>query len=73
MLASAGDDGVLRLSDVRTLATVAAIRVDDSLSDCVWTPDGSRLYAVGSAGVYGFFLRHYRDGGADERPAVIAN
>ncbi|WP_188190374.1 WD40 repeat domain-containing protein [Nonomuraea sp. SYSU D8015] len=35
---------------------LAGIRLGASLNDCAWSPDGTRLYAVGDAGVYGFTL-----------------
>ncbi|WP_187414786.1 NB-ARC domain-containing protein [Nonomuraea sp. PA05] len=59
LLASTGDEGVLLVSEVLTLDPVAAIRVDDRLSDCAWLPDGSGLFAVGAAGVYRFALRDH--------------
>jgi WD40 repeat protein len=64
LLASTGGEGVLLVSEVRTLAPVASVRVDDRLSDCVWLPDGSGIFATGSAGLYRFALRDYHEAGS---------
>lgn len=56
-LAATADDGTLRVWDVAAGQCVAVIRMAGELHDCVWAPRGTRLYAAGDAGLYGFDLR----------------
>ncbi|MFD9945381.1 hypothetical protein ACFWYW_51620 [Nonomuraea sp. NPDC059023] len=55
-LATATEDAAVRVWDVRAGRCVAAIHLDAELTGCAWTPGGTRLYAVGPAGLYGFRL-----------------
>ncbi|MFI6292855.1 hypothetical protein ACIBEJ_14805 [Nonomuraea sp. NPDC050790] len=55
-LATAAEDAAVRVWDVRAGRCVAAIHLDAELAGCAWTPGGTRLYAVGPAGLYGFRL-----------------
>lgn len=53
-LASAGVDGAVRLWDVATGRCEAMMCVDAALFGCLWLPDGHRIAAVGTKGVYLF-------------------
>jgi WD40 repeat protein len=53
-LAKSGEHGALRVWDVSTRKVTAVMRVDDSLKDCAWNPDGDAIAAVGDADVYLF-------------------
>jgi WD40 repeat protein len=52
LIASASEDGSLRVWEARTGACIAAIHVDGALADCRWLGGGDRLVAVGRGGVY---------------------
>jgi WD40 repeat protein len=56
-LASAGNDGTVRLWNVADGGSTVVIRVDGPLFGCAVFPDGRCVAAVGSAGIYLFTYR----------------
>ena len=56
-LASASHDGSVRIWDPATAAACAVIRVDGSLEDCRWSPNGQALAVAGAAGLYMFTFK----------------
>ncbi|WP_214324582.1 WD40 repeat domain-containing protein [Nonomuraea sediminis] len=55
-LAAATAGGLVHVWDVEEEAIIASIHLDQSLTECAWTPGGTRLFGVGGAGLYGFKL-----------------
>jgi WD40 repeat protein len=55
-LASAGQDGVVRVWDPAT-GIGAVMRVDGRLKDCAWSPSGQSLAAAGDVGLYHFTFK----------------
>ena len=53
-LASTGSEGSIRIWDVAAAAACAVVRVDGSLNDCRWSPNGQILATAGDAGIYLF-------------------
>ena len=51
-LLSVSKDNTARLWDVNSGQPITTLRVDGSLACCDWFPDGKRVVAVGSRGVY---------------------
>ncbi|MEV0612101.1 hypothetical protein AB0I81_02185 [Nonomuraea sp. NPDC050404] len=56
-LATTAMNGCLRVWDIATRTTEAAIVVDGELRGCAWFPDGSGVCAAGAAGLFGFTYR----------------
>jgi WD40 repeat protein len=53
-LAAGSDDGTVRIWDPTTGSSVAAMRVDSAIRNCVWSPAGRLLAVTGDAGLYVF-------------------
>lgn len=51
-LLSVSRDQRIKLWDVQSGNCLTTLRVDSSLADCAWFPDGRRILAVGLRGVY---------------------
>ncbi len=56
MLAVAEQTGLLRVWDTATWRPAARVRTGGPLADCCWSPDATRLYAVGNRGAYCYEL-----------------
>jgi WD40 repeat protein len=56
-LASAGDDGSVRIWDPVTGGISAVMRVESHLEDCAWSPSSQSLAAAGGAGLYHFTFK----------------
>jgi len=56
-LATAGDDGTVRIWDPATADIRAVMRVDRPLADCAWSPSGQSLVVAGDAGLYHFTFK----------------
>ncbi|MFF5211222.1 WD40 repeat domain-containing protein [Streptosporangium sp. NPDC000396] len=55
-LLAATHDRTLRVWGVQEESPLAELRLANTLNACAWSADGTRLYAVGGAGLYGFAL-----------------
>jgi WD40 repeat protein len=55
-LLSVSRDKRIKLWEVKSGACLTTLRVDGSLADCTWFPDGRRILAVGLRGVYALEL-----------------
>jgi cytochrome c len=51
---AAACEAALQVWDVPAERHMATLHLGRSLEGCAWAPDGTRLYAVGPAGLYGF-------------------
>lgn len=53
-LATAGDDGTLRVWDGPSRQALTMMRTDTPLRCCTWSPDGRVLFAGGRGGLFGY-------------------
>jgi len=63
LITSVGEDGMVKIWRAVSGDCVTTLHVDGALTDCAWFPDGERLVATGTGGVY--FLSLVRDGGPE--------
>jgi WD40 repeat protein len=57
LVASVSSDATLRIWRIATGECLTTLHVDGALGQCAWFLDGSRLAAVGAAGLYLFELK----------------
>lgn len=53
-LATAGEDGAVRIWDSRSRQPLTVMRTDTPLRCCGWRPDGRALFAGGRGGLFGY-------------------